>query len=95
MNPEILLYIIKLVIGGFVAFFAILIMSKTRNASWMLLVTGFLFLYASIVYNLMQDLGIIPLVSLKFFEIPLDSLLIAVVPNFFFILSFIVKLLKK
>ena len=38
MNPQLLLFIIKLVLGGIAAFLAIFVMSKTRDASWMFLV---------------------------------------------------------
>lgn len=95
MSPEILLYTIKLVLGGIVAFLAIFVMSKTRDASWMFLVTGFLFLYASIVYDLMLTLGIVAEPTLTIFGIPISSFLTAIIPNFFFILSFIIKLFKK
>ena len=50
MSPEILLFIIKLVLGGIVAFLAIFVMSKTRDASWMFLVAGFLLSYVSILF---------------------------------------------
>ena len=42
MEPRILLFIIKLVAGGIVAFLAILLMSKKRSADWAFLVAGFL-----------------------------------------------------
>ena len=58
MNPELLLFIIKLVIGGIVGFMAILLMSKTRDAAWMCMVGGFLLSYAALVFELMEHLGI-------------------------------------
>ena len=57
MNHEIVLFIIKLILGGIAAFMAIFVMSKTRDASWMFLVAGFLFSYAALVIELMEELG--------------------------------------
>ncbi|MCR4899250.1 MAG: hypothetical protein K5907_00345 [Treponema sp.] len=95
MNPQILLFIIKLVLGGIAAFLAIFVMSKTRDASWMFLVAGFLFSYASIVIDLMAELGIISVDAVLVFGMPLISLLSAIIPSVMFITAFIIKLAKK
>lgn len=95
MNPQILLFIIKLVLGGIAAFLAIFVMSKTRDASWMFLVAGFLFSYASIVIDLMTELGIISVDAVLVFGMPLISLLSAIIPTVMFITAFIIKLAKK
>ncbi len=95
MNSQILLFIIKLVLGGIAAFLAIFVMSKTRDASWMFLVAGFLFSYASIVIDLMAELGIISVDAVLVFGMPLISLLSAIIPSVMFITAFIIKLAKK
>lgn len=95
MDTGILLFLIKLILGGVVAFFAILIMSKTRAASWMFIVCGFLFSYISIMFDLFVTLGIISEPPIYVYGIPLVSLLSIVVPNVFFAIGFIIKLLKK
>lgn len=95
MSPEILLFIIKLVLGGIVAFLAIFVMSKTRDASWMFLVAGFLLSYAALIFDLMIELGVLSQTKVCLFGIPLSSLLCAAVPSLFFIISFILKLTKK
>ena len=95
MDTEILLFLIKLVLGGFVAFLAILIMSKTRGASWMFIVCGFLFSYISLMFDLFVSLGIINEPPIYVYGIPLVSLLSIVIPNVFFVIGFIIKLIKK
>jgi len=95
MNPQILLFIIKLILGGIAAFLAIFVMSKTRDASWMFLVAGFLFSYAALVIDLMTELGIISLDSILLFGMPLISLLSAIIPSLMFIIAFIIKLCQK
>ena len=95
MNPQLLLFIIKLVLGGIAAFLAIFVMSKTRDASWMFLVAGFLFSYAALVVDLMTELGIFAVDFVLVGGMPLVSLLSAVIPNLMFITAFIIKLCKK
>ena len=95
MNPQILLFIIKLVLGGIAAFLAIFVMSKTRDASWMFLVAGFLFDYAALVVDLMTELGIFAVDFVLVAGMPLVSLLSAIIPSVMFITAFIIKLCKK
>lgn len=95
MDPNILLFIIKLVTGGIVAFLAILIMSKTRDAAWMAIVGGFLLSYAALVFDLLIDLGVLTHTKLLVFGIPLSALLCAIVPSLCFILAFIIILCRR
>ena len=95
MNPEILLFLIKLITGGIVAFLAILIMSKTRDAAWMSLVGGFILSSAALIYELLIQLGVLTHTKFLVAGIPLTSLLCAVIPSIFFITAFILMLLKK
>lgn len=95
MNPEILLSIIQLTLGGIVAFLAILLMSKTRDISWICLVCGFLFSYASTIYQIMIRLGILAVPSAVLFGIPVTSLICLLVPNVFFIIAFILMFIKN
>ncbi len=95
MDPQLLLFIIKLVLGGIAAFLAIFVMSKTRDASWTFLVAGFLFSYAALVIDLMVELGIFAVDSVLVGGMPLVSLLSALLPNAMFITAFIIKLCQK
>lgn len=95
MNQELVIFIIKLVLGGIAAFLAIFIMSKTRDAAWMFLVAGFLFSYAALVIDLMIELGIFEKDAITIAGFPLIPLLAAVIPSGLFITSFIIKLCKK
>ena len=95
MNHEIVLFIIKLILDGIAAFLAIFVMSKTRDASWTFLVAGFLFSYASLVIELMAELGIFDLNSIQIAGFPLIPLICAIIPSAMFITAFIIKLCKK
>lgn len=95
MDPQLLFFIIKLVLGGLVSFLSILIMSKTREFYWMMIVIGFLCSYASLIYELMLELGIFAQSKILFLGISLPTLLFSVTPSFFFILALICRLFKK
>ncbi len=95
MEPKILLFIIKLVAGGIVAFMAILLMSKKRSAGWAFMVSGFLLSYASLVYELLIELGVLTATKYGLWGIPVSTLLCAVLPSFCFMIAFIIMLAKR
>jgi len=95
MSSEILLFIIKLVVGGIVAFFAILLMSKTREAAWMVMAGGFILSYAALVFDLLIDLGVLTHTKQLVFGIPLSALLCATLPSICFIAALIIFLIKN
>lgn len=95
MEPKILLFIIKLIAGGIVAFLAILLMSKTRNAGWAFMVSGFLLSYASLVYELLIELGVLTATKYGLWGIPVSTLLCATLPSICFITAFIIMLAKR
>lgn len=94
-HTEISMYIVKLAAGGLTAFLAIMLWSKTWDVSWMSVVAGFITSYAGIVYNLMVDLGVLSPSKVEFLGLPLSSLLFTVIPYFFFILAFILMLVRR
>lgn len=95
MDPKIILFIIKLILGGIVAFLAILLMSKTRDGAWMAMVGGFLLQYAVLVYDLLCDLGVLTSFGPLILGIPLSAILCVLLPSLCFILAFILMLCRK
>lgn len=94
-QAEITLSIIKLAAGGITAFLAIMLWSKTRDVSWMSLVAGFITTYAGMVYDLMIDLHVITAAGPVVWGLPLSTLLFTIVPFVFFILAFILMLIRR
>lgn len=94
-NPNIVFYVVKLIIGGIVTFLAILTMSKTRAIEWVMIVAGFLFDYAYLVYDLLLDLGIFAASNINDNQIPVISLIFVICSGICFITAFIFKLIKK
>ena len=95
MEPRILLFIIKLVAGGIVAFLAIVLMSKKRTADWAFLVAGFLLSYAALVYELLIELGVLTATRYGLWRIPVSTLICATLPSLCFLIAFIIMLAKR
>ena len=95
MDPRILLFIIKLVAGGIVAFLAILLMSKKRTVAWSFMVSGFLLSYAALVYELLIELGVLTVTKYGLWGIPVSTLICAVLPALCYITAFIIMLAKR
>ncbi len=94
-TEDLVLSVIKLAAGGFAAFFAILLWSKTRDTAWMSLVAGTVTSYAGIVYEMLLGFGLFSSGMIEVFGIPLASLFFAIVPPLFYIAAFIIMLLRK
>ncbi|MBC6714343.1 hypothetical protein [Treponema sp. Marseille-Q3903] len=95
MSPEILLFIIKLIAGGIVAFLAILMMSRTMDFAWTMMVAGFLFSYAALVYELLIKLGVFVVSKYSLFGIPITTLIFVILPSVCFITSLTVMIIKS
>lgn len=85
---ELILYILKLILGGLAAFTAILLWSKTGESSWMCIIAAIVTNYAGTVYGLLVEMGILSIDKLKLGILPLTSLFFTIVPYLFFILGF-------
>ena len=94
MQSEIILYIIKLVLGGIAAFLAILLWSRTRDSAWMALVAGMVTSYAAIVLEMMSKFGFLSLRGPEIMGLPLIQIIFAAVPTIFFIIGFILMLFR-
>lgn len=95
MEPRILLFIIKLVAGGIVAFLAILLMSKRRTVAWSFMVSGFLLSYAALVYDLLIELGVLTATKYGLWGLPVSTLFCAILPALCYIIAFIIMLAKR
>lgn len=87
-QTELIIYIIKLVLGGAAAFTAILLWSRTGESAWMCIIAGIVVSYGGIVYSLLVELGILSVDRLRIGNLPLTSLVFAAVPSVLYILGF-------
>ncbi len=94
-QSEMILYAVKLILGGITALAAVMLYSKTKDGAWISLIAGFVSLYIGYVYELLQGLGISIPHEVYIFEIPLTGLIFTVLPGLFFILAFSIMLTRK
>lgn len=96
-DTEIVFFVIKLFFGTLIAFFAIMLWSKTRDLSWMLLVLAAVTGYSSIVFELLLKLGFVDTrhINLLGIEIPLIQLALLVAPNLFVVAAFVLMLIRS
>lgn len=95
MNSDLTLFVIKMVIQGLISFLAILVMSKTRAASWMCMVAGFLASYVALTFELMIRLGVLTNLTANIFGMPIIDFFSALIPGLLFTVGLILRLLKK
>lgn len=95
-ETEIIFFTIKLILGGIIAFLAIMLWSRNRDFSWMFLVFAAVTGYSALVFDLLLRLGFVTsrIVILLGNEIPLVQLVLAIVPSLFVIIAFILMLIK-
>jgi hypothetical protein len=93
-DAQLLLHIIKLVLGGFSTLFAILLFSKTRDLPFVALIIATMGMYAGIVYDALIQFGIVLNQNFLIFGIPFSTLFFTVVPALFFLIALLLLYLK-
>jgi uncharacterized membrane protein (DUF2068 family) len=86
-QDELVLLAVKLVFGGLAAFLAIFLWSKLYDGAWMALVGGAVTCYAGLVYDMLRAIGVVD-------SAPLAMLALTVLPFFFYILAFILMIVR-
>jgi uncharacterized membrane protein len=92
---EIVYIVSRLVLGALAAFFAIVLWSKTRDVSWMLMVAGVIAAYVETVYSILKIFGIANEELFTFGSVSLVSLILTNLPSVFFIAAFVVMIARK
>jgi len=86
---------VKLISGALGTFFAILVWSKTRNASWIFIVLGILFHYINIVFETLELFGIITEKIYNIGNLPILKIILNNLPMSFFIIGLIIFVIRK
>ncbi|MDR3145535.1 MAG: hypothetical protein LBU21_04595 [Treponema sp.] len=96
MDPGETLYISsRLLLGALASFFAIMLWSKTRDAAWMLMVTGTIAAYVETVYSILDLFGLTGLMTVSVGSVPLMSIVLHNLPVVFYTIAFIVMVVRK
>jgi hypothetical protein len=94
-TEQVILMLSRFVLGAIATFLAILLWSKTRDTAWMLIVVGTIAYYGEIVFTALESFGIIRLDVLKVAGIAVFPIVLANLPIFFFILAFLVMVVRR
>ncbi|MDR0553435.1 MAG: hypothetical protein LBG76_01360 [Treponema sp.] len=84
----------RLVIGALAAFFAIVLWSRIREPSWILIVLGTIALYVETVYSILELFGITA-GMLSIGSVPLVTILLHNLPAGFMLAAFMVMVFQK
>jgi len=85
----------QLILGAAVAFLAILLWPKIRDAAWMLIIFGTIVAYIETVYFILKDFGITGEEIIVFDSVPLISFILPIVRMLFFIIAFVIMIYKQ
>lgn len=96
MSAElVILMLSRFILGAVATFLAILLWSKTRDTAWMLIVVGTIAYYGEIVFSALEAFGIIRLDVVRLGEVAVFPIVLANLPIFFFILAFLVMVVRR
>jgi hypothetical protein len=92
---EIIFISSRLFLGAVAAFFAIMLWSKTRDVAWMLMVIGMIAAYVETVYSILELFGITASAAANIGSVPITSILLPNLPVVFFIIAFVVMVIRS
>jgi len=85
----------QLILGAAVAFLAIFLWPKIRDAAWMLVIFGTIVAYIETVYSVLKNFGITGGEVMIMGSVPLIALVLPTVRMSFFIAAFVVMIYKQ
>lgn len=96
-NTELILIIIKLILGGIASFLAILLWSRTRDIAWMCMVAGTLASYAGLMYDMISFLGLVEktIITIGTYPLPIADMLFTVTPSILYITAFMLMISRS
>ncbi len=94
-SPVIITAVIRLIVGGLAAFFAILLLPRIRNAAWICVISGVIITYAGIVYDMLILFGVIGGNEVMIAGISVLPLLFELLPLLLYCLGFIITILHR
>ena len=94
-DPSIVLILIKLVAGFAATVTAVLLWSKTREAAWLFVVAGTVFLYGEVIVETLELFGLTNLYLFSLYGIPVVEAVFALLPFLFFTVGFITFLTAR
>lgn len=94
-TEQVILMLSRFVLGAIATFLAILLWSRTRETAWMLIVVGTIAYYGEIVFSALDAFGVIGLDVIEIGDVAVFPIVLANLPIFFFILAFLVMVVRR
>ena len=84
----------QLILGALVTFFAIMLWSRTRDITWMLVIIGTIVAYIEIIHSILGMFGITGGGFILVGSVPLTSFILPVLRMCFFIAAFAIMFIR-
>lgn len=94
-DPSIIVLLVKMITGFAATVSAVVLWSKTREAAWLFIVTGTVFLYGEVIIQVLELYGLTDLYLVSLYGIPVVSMIFALFPFLFFTAGFLVFLFSR
>lgn len=94
ITAQIVMFVLKLLLGGAAAFLAMILWNKTGDGAWISIAAGIIVQFAGSIYRLLVDFGILGLQNAVLLGISVPQALFEVVPLVFFITGLLI-LIKR
>jgi hypothetical protein len=84
----------SLVFGAFSVIFAIALWARTREGAWLFIILGIISLYIEKIYSILSRFGILEDFAL-IDTVPALTILFGILPSIFFIIAFLMMIIKS
>ena len=94
-SGQMVLILIRLVLGAIASFLAIMLWTRTRDTAWIFVIVATIIAYVETVYSILGFLGISGGTFLPAGLVFVSSVLLSSLPTVFFIAAFLVMVVRK
>lgn len=95
VDDQLILLLVKLIMGFFASVAAVFLWSRTREVSWLFIVLGTLFLYGEIIFSTLELFGLSGMYLYTVYGISLIDFVFALFPFLFFTIGFVLFFTNK
>ena len=91
---ELSVLVVDLALSGVAAFAAIMLWSLTREPGWMLVIIGLVIRFGDVAFQMLDRFGIIAVIELRVFGMPLFWVLLRAIP-LLFVIAGLVAMIRR
>ncbi len=94
-TDQVILMLSRFALGVVATFLAIMLWSRTRDPPWLLIVIGTIAHYGDAVFSALEAFGVVRLDVITIGSVAIFPLVLANLPTLFFILAFLVMVVRR